>query len=314
MKGIEDRMKGMSPKKRELLEKLLRDRGIGLSAKHEIRTAAPATDDTELPDRALFMGAEGKRYTQRFYDGFHRKCDAEVFGPHCFFMNLGYLETDSPQDSPVVLPARLPNRPSAKLALEVIGDLDLHGREVLDVGCGRGGTVYVMHEYFSPRRTVGLDLSPNGVAFCRRAHGYPNTDFVVGDAERLPFASGSFDVVTNVESSHSYPDRMSFYREVGRVLRAGGHFLYGDVLSAKAFDAADQMFGRIKLRAERWRDVTENVLRACDVIGRERFGVLVSHQEDRRMADFLSVPGSHTYDGLASGELSFRVARLRKDG
>jgi ubiquinone/menaquinone biosynthesis C-methylase UbiE len=55
-------------------------------------------------------------------------------------------------------------------------------------------------------------------------------DFVHGDAQSLPFADESFDVVINIEASHGYPDFPRFLAEVARVLRPGGRFLYADVL------------------------------------------------------------------------------------
>ena len=72
-----------------------------------------------------------------------------------------------------------------------------------------------------PSETVGLDLSPVAIEFCRRAHNYPQVSFVCGDAEHLPFPAGSFDAVINIESSHSYPNVAAFYAEVYRVLEAG---------------------------------------------------------------------------------------------
>lgn len=53
--------------------------------------------------------------------------------------------------------------------------------------------------------------------------------FVHGDAENLPFPDESFDAVINVEAAHLYPDYPRFLREVARVLRPGGHFLYADL-------------------------------------------------------------------------------------
>ena len=42
----------------------------------------------------------------------------------------------------------------------------------------------------------------------------------------------AFDVVTNIESSHTYPNLRGFFTEVRRVLRSGGRFLYTDLLPA----------------------------------------------------------------------------------
>ena len=47
----------------------------------------------------------------------------------------------------------------------------------------------------------------------------PRPDFVQGNAESLPFADQSFDVVINVEASLHYLDFARILTEVKRVLR-----------------------------------------------------------------------------------------------
>src|SRR5206468_12347276 len=76
------------------------------------------------------------------------------------------------------------------------------GRDLLEVGCGRGGGADYVARKLGPRRLVAVDLSPRAVALCRRRFAGPHLAFEVGDDERLPFESASFDVVLNVESSH----------------------------------------------------------------------------------------------------------------
>jgi phthiocerol/phenolphthiocerol synthesis type-I polyketide synthase E len=72
-----------------------------------------------------------------------------------------------------------------------------------------------------PASVTGIDLALEAVAFCRRTHQNPLVRFEVGDAENLPF-----DVVTNIESSHTYPNLRAFFVQVKRVLAEGGWFLY----------------------------------------------------------------------------------------
>lgn len=71
-------------------------------------------------------------------------------------------------------------------------------------------------------------MNSAGIAFCRKRHDLPGLEFVRGDAEDLPFPDKSFDVVVNVEASHSYPHLPVFLGEVARALRPEGRFLYTD--------------------------------------------------------------------------------------
>jgi ubiquinone/menaquinone biosynthesis C-methylase UbiE len=85
------------------------------------------------------------------------------------------------------------------------------------------------HDQRHSHGLVGVDLAPEAVVFCRKVHRRA-ARFEVGDAEHLPFDDGAFDVVTNIESSHTYPNLRAFFAEVRRVLVSGGRFLSTDLL------------------------------------------------------------------------------------
>jgi SAM-dependent methyltransferase len=134
---------------------------------------------------------------QRFYDAVSSQLNTGDAREYSFFLNYGYVADGRNEHAVHQLPSKALNRNGIQLVLEVIGNCELDGRRVLDVGCGRGGTIEVLHRFFSPGETVGLDLSPVAIDFCRRTHRYPQVSFLCGDAERLPFPAGSFDAVVN---------------------------------------------------------------------------------------------------------------------
>ncbi|MFO0611383.1 MAG: class I SAM-dependent methyltransferase [Polyangiaceae bacterium] len=98
---------------------------------------------------------------------------------------------------------------------------------VLDDGCGNG----LMFDHFargargaSVERLYGIDLSAGMLGYARRrfdAVGKPGA-LVRGDACRLPFADGTFDVVYARSMLHHLPDPNAGAREIARVLRPGG--------------------------------------------------------------------------------------------
>ena len=83
-------------------------------------------------------------------------------------LNYGYVADDQSQYSPVELPEDMISRNTVKLVLEVIGGHDLAGRKILDVGCGRGGTISTINTYYRAREAVGLDITLANIEFCRR--------------------------------------------------------------------------------------------------------------------------------------------------
>lgn len=146
----------------------------------------------------------------------------------------------------------------------VAGERRERRADLLEVSCGRGGGLArLVRDWPGPVRAVGLDLSANAIAACRRSFGaQPGLTFVQGCALALPFPDESFDIVLNVEASNDYGNRIGFFREVNRVLRPAGMFLYADTRPAEQFAATEALLREAGFNPE-VRDVTANVLQAC---------------------------------------------------
>src|SRR5262249_9600516 len=147
----------------------------------------------------------------------------------------------------------------------VVSDTDLHGKDVLEVGCGRGGGAAFIAESYAPRSMIGVDLAESAVAFCRLRHRLPGLSFFKGDAENLPFPAATFDVVVNVESSHNYPDMDRFLQEVARVLRPGGSFLIADNRPKQRMPLLQDQLRRSGLSLIKEEQIGPNVVRALEL-------------------------------------------------
>jgi ubiquinone/menaquinone biosynthesis C-methylase UbiE len=156
----------------------------------------------------------------------------------------------------------------------------------------------------------GIDLAPEAIAFCRRAHRHPAVQFEVGDSEHLPFENGSFDAVTNIESSHTYPNLRAFLAEVKRVLSSGGIFLYTDLLPVQRWDEVRALLGPLRLTVVSERHITPNVLASCDEVAATRAQAFGGGTE--MINNFLAVPGSMVYEQMRSGAWEYRIVRARR--
>lgn len=120
------------------------------------------------------------------------------------------------------------------------GDLDAlaawsaDASRALDVACGAGHTANALVEAGVPE-VVAADATPRMV---RTATANFPVAGAVADAERLPFASGSFDAVTCRVAAHHFPDPEAFVREVSRVLAPGRTFAFEDVAAPEDPDLA----------------------------------------------------------------------------
>lgn len=106
-----------------------------------------------------------------------------------------------------------------------VGMLDLQPDDrVLDVGCGTGfGTAGLLEQ---TTNVHGLDQSPEQLEVAWQKLGkHDPVTFVFGDAERLPYAAESFDVVWSSGSIEYWPHPTTALREFNRVLTPGGKVL-----------------------------------------------------------------------------------------
>ncbi|WP_049927928.1 methyltransferase domain-containing protein [Halopiger goleimassiliensis] len=104
--------------------------------------------------------------------------------------------------------------------------LDLEpGMTVLDVGCGTGFATEGLLEYVD--EVYALDQSEHQLeqAYAKFGKRAPPVHFHRGDAERLPFATDSFDVVWSSGSIEYWPNPILALREFRRVLKPGGQVL-----------------------------------------------------------------------------------------
>ena len=106
----------------------------------------------------------------------------------------------------------------------LIGEARISPRDfTLDIGCGTG----VLEEKFIPGASViGLDLSNEMIAIAQSKQ-IESLALVWGDAEKLPFASGSFDKVLSCYAV-KYCNLENFVAQIYRVLKPGGHVVLYD--------------------------------------------------------------------------------------
>ena len=280
--------------------------GKGSEPARVVAAAAATVKETELQGNAPEIAA--KVGYREFYNDVTRRLQQSGMGAASFFLNYGYVSLGEGDEARFEVPAEVFNRNSVRLAFELIGSTQFNGRRVLDVGCGRGGTVALLAETFAAEAT-GVDLSPEAIAFCRSTHGN-GTTFEVGDAEHLPFPSGSFEILTNMESSHTYPNLRAFYTEVRRVLVKDGIFLYTDLLPVPRWAEVRMLLASLGLRTESDRDITANVLASCDDVAANRTKAFGGSSE--MIDNFLAVPGSAVYEQMNSRAWEYRILRARR--
>jgi len=230
-------------------------------------------------------------------------------------MNYGYAPLDTGEHPLVLEPDDEVNQYSIQLYDRVAGAVPLQGREVLEVGCGRGGGSSFAKRYHHPKQLTGVDYSAKAVRLCQESHAIDGLSFVHGDAEDLPFDDESFDAVINVESSHCYGSMPAFLREVHRILRPGGHFLFADLRAAEDRDRLHSQLLETGMTVLEEQGISSNVLEAMRRDSQRKLALIQRSVNKGLVAtfrQFAAIEGSDVFKGFRDGALFYCCYTLQK--
>ncbi len=127
----------------------------------------------------------------------------------------------------------------------------------LDVGCGSGALTIACAKRNPQGQMTGLDRWGKEYASFNQSLCENNakiegvgerTNFVQGDACKLPFPDGSFDALTSNYCYHNIPvkDRQAILLESLRVLRKGGCFAIHDLFTVNRYGDMDAFLKKLK--------------------------------------------------------------------
>ncbi len=103
---------------------------------------------------------------------------------------------------------------------------ELAEKAVLEVGCGAGD--FAIQLAHLGARVEAVDFSQHAIELAQRRAASQSVvalQFRQGDAQELPFADSTFDVVLSCECLEHLPDPQKALREMSRVLKPGGHLV-----------------------------------------------------------------------------------------
>ena len=129
-----------------------------------------------------------------------------------WFMNYGYEPSDAERKEFGTLDESQFQWRSRAMYHYLAARSNPAGKDLIEVGSGRGGGLRHVATTMGLESATGLDFARSAIDFCHRSHkGIPVT-YLEGDGMNMPFEDLSFDLVLNVESCHG----IRYRRRCGR--------------------------------------------------------------------------------------------------
>jgi ubiquinone/menaquinone biosynthesis C-methylase UbiE len=121
---------------------------------------------------------------------------------------------------------------------------------ILDVGCGGGGTIHYLAKKATKGKVYGVDFSNESVRVSSQKNKYfiqrGLAEVRQSSVSSLPFSSNMFDLVTAVNTHNYWPDFVNDIQEILRIVKPNGKFIIiGSVYKGGKKDNRNQQFAKL---------------------------------------------------------------------
>ncbi|MBI5218528.1 MAG: class I SAM-dependent methyltransferase [Bacteroidia bacterium] len=228
------------------------------------------------------------------------------------FMNYGYskdghkIKLDETDEK---------NRYSIQLYHLVATGADIKGKDILEIGCGRGGGLSYLNRYLSPKSATGIDINNRAINFCKKHFTSEKINFFKCSALRINCPNNAFDVIINIESSHRYSQMDFFLREVYCNLKTGGFFLFADFRNKVEIEKLKAQVRKSNFQVIKFENITKNVFEALQFDSsrkEELIKKLLPKLLQYLGRNFAATKGSATYNSFLNGQLEYVFYILKK--
>ncbi len=226
-------------------------------------------------------------------------------------MNMGLALP--PEKLITLLPEDEKERLQFQLYDYLISNIHINDKKVVEIGCGMGGGCYYVHTYYKPQQIVGIDLIKVNIQLATQLYKNLPITFVQGNACDLKYPDASFDVVINLESSHSYRSFQQFVQGVHRILVPGGYFLFSDLRYQQYAKELPEVFEKAHFKQLHTEDISAQVVSALAADNQRKAQLLNNYLFGKRLFKNMAfLEGSRYYKQLQNGEIVYVLYVLQK--
>ncbi|HXB10951.1 MAG TPA: class I SAM-dependent methyltransferase [Bacteroidia bacterium] len=225
------------------------------------------------------------------------------------FMNFGYKG-----GSLDLKPEDISEQLSFQLYNVISAGVDIKGKSVLEIGCGRGGGCYFFTEYKQAHSVIAIDESKSNIELAQKLVGEKNSIYFVQSAENMNLFSDSFEVIVNLESSHCYSSKGAFLKDVFKYLKPGGAFIYADIFVSANLQKVKDYLISLGFTIETEQDISHGVLESLKERPAEQVSGFKKYMVPLFLDSFYGYEQSTIFKELTSEEKKYYSFICRKQG
>lgn len=224
------------------------------------------------------------------------------------FLNYGYANDNGMFDHLILNEEEEYYRYASQLYVFASRNVSFPGKDILEVGSGRGGGASFLTRHLKPKSYTAVDLNPKTIEFCKKRHVVPGLTYLQGDAENLMLNDNSYDAVINVESARCYPNKEKFFKEVYRLLKSKGKFCFTDMIKPHEVDLIESQIKAAGFVMQDKTDIVKNVLESLHLDSKNRkeeINKKVSKFMRPMFYEFAGVENSKRFEIFKTGEMGY---------
>ena len=167
-------------------------------------------------------------WLDRFKDGHN---------PKSLAMHMGYFDNESSDNDQAKLNAN-------QFLLQYAGVPKDKEVNILDLGCGIGGTCLYISRHFPLAKVTGVNISIDQIEFAEKMKNKQtsnNVQYLLADYADTSLPSSSFDFVIGIESLCHARNKSKVYQEAHRLLKPNGVFTFMDYFEVRETQSAHQI-------------------------------------------------------------------------
>ena len=200
--------------------------------------------------------------------------------------------------------------------------------KILEVGCGTGAGANEITKVHPTAQVTALDMQKAAIETCNKLHAAGNSrlECVHGNGMDTGFPSNTYDLIvvseTHIAAVALDPETKLILKEIERMLKPGGFFVWGNALPTRVWVAAEEYFqsSETTLELKEFSNVTTHAVNArledeprvdafCNNMF-DRFPMLsvmpqCRHVLDRMVKNFYRHPGTNLFKTMTTGYDSY---------